>query len=105
MYVEASGNAKFKVDATGEVITVEATDLNWDCEGTGEERGMGAELVHYAEYSIESVKSGEGFSVAWNIWEYPEGAENMKETRTPEGISLLEDIQYGLSHEPEQDDR
>lgn len=103
MYVEASGKAKFKVDTTGEVITVDATDLNWECEGTGEERGMGSELVHSAEYSIEST-AGESFDVTWSVWEYPAGMENTKETSVPQGISLLEDIRYGLSHEPEQDD-
>ena len=96
MYVEANGKAKFKVDKTGEVITVDATDLDWECEGTGEERGMGSELIHSAEYSIES-KSGESFDVTWSVWEYPVGVENTSETSVPHGISLLEDLQYGLS--------
>lgn len=101
MYVEASGIAKFKVNATGEEITVDAADLYWDCEGTGEERQMGAELVYSAEYSIES-NSGESYEVTWSVWEYPVGAENTKETNVPDGVSLVEDIRYGLSHEPEQ---
>lgn len=104
MYVEASGIAKFKLNATGEEFTSDAADLYWECEGTGEERQMGAELVHSAEYFIES-NSGESYEVTWSVWEYPVGVENTKETNVPVGVSLVEDIRYGLSHKPEQDEQ
>ena len=103
MYVEASGIAKFKVNATGEEIIVNAADLCWECEGTGDERQMGAELVHSAEYSIE-CNSGKSYEITWSIWEYPVGAENTKDTNVPDGVFLVEDIRYCLSHEPDQDE-
>ncbi len=94
MLVETSGTATFRVEATGEVVSVAASDLDWDCQGDGE-RGMGPELVHTANFDIS------GLTVTWSIWEYPVGVENHSDTDTPNGLTLLTDIGYGLVHEPE----
>lgn len=34
MHVEASGVATFRVNATGQKVSVSASDLEWDCQGT-----------------------------------------------------------------------
>ncbi|MXS80557.1 hypothetical protein ABF86_07405 [Nitrosomonas sp. GH22] len=94
MHVEATGTATFRVDATGQMVSVSASDLDWACQGDGE-RNMGPELVHTAEFDIV------GYTVTWSIWEYPEGAENHSDTDVPKGITLVTDINYGLVHDPD----
>jgi hypothetical protein len=94
MHVEASGTAKIKIDATGEVISISASDIDWECQGGGE-RPMGPELVYSADYGIE------GHVVTWSVREYPVGVENHQKTDVPSGLTLIEDIRYGLIHDPE----
>jgi hypothetical protein len=94
MHVEASGTAKIKIDATRKVINISASDLDWECQGDGE-RQMGPELVYSADYDIE------GYVVTWSVWEYPLGIENYRKTDVPSGLTLIEDISYGLIHDPE----
>lgn len=96
MYVEASGIAQFKINATDEVVNVAAEDLDWDCEGEGE-RGMGPELVHSAEADVS------GHTIRWSIWEYPIGVENNSETYVPPALTRLSDISFSLAYEPEDD--
>ncbi len=98
MHVEAKGIAKFEVKETGEIVQVSADELDWDCEGDGE-RQMGPEFVHTAEFEVA------GHTVTWRIWEYPEGAENHKETECPPSLIKLQDISYHLEHDPESDDQ
>lgn len=94
MHVEATGTAIFTDQATGKTIRVEAKDLDWDCESDGE-RQMGAELVHSADYDVA------GKTVTWSLWEYPVGVQNHEDTYVPEGLTLVQDIEYGLVHDPE----
>ncbi|CAD0299274.1 hypothetical protein LYZ86_19690 [Xanthomonas hortorum pv. cynarae] len=94
MHVEASGVATFRVNATGQKVSVSASDLEWDCQGDGE-RNMGPELIHTADFDIS------GHTVTWSIWEYPVGVENHSDTHVPDGITLVADIDYGLVHDPE----
>ena len=92
MHVEASGTATFRVDATGQTVSVSASDLDWDCQGNGD-GDMGPELMHTAEFDVV------GHTVAWNILEYPEGVENHNDTHVPKGITLVKDIDYFLVHD------
>lgn len=96
MYVQASGSARFKVKKTGKVVTVAASDLDWDCEGDGE-RSMGPELIHSTEADVD------GHTVRWSLWEYPLGVENTSETDVPPALALVQDITYSLAHEPENE--
>ena len=103
MNVTASGIAILRVNATDEIIMINADDLVWEREGTGEERQMGPEIEYSAEYSIKT-KTGDSYKIKWNVWEYPIGFENTNETSVPRELSLLQDIQYSLEHEPEVDE-
>lgn len=97
MHIEASGTAIFRVNESGELISIRADELDWDSEGDGE-RQMGAEVVHRAIHSIG------GFFVTWSIWEYPIGVENHKDTEySKDSLTMLQDIDYGLAHDPEPD--
>jgi hypothetical protein len=94
MLVKASGTAKVKINTTGKIVRIPASGLDWQCNGGGE-RQMGPELVHSACYDIE------GRIITWSLWEYPSGVENYQETDVPDGLTLVQDIKYGLVHEPE----
>lgn len=94
MYVVATGKAEFKINKTGETITVDSSDLDWDCEGDNG-GDMGIELVHTAEYDLN------GHIVTWSIWEYPIGAENHDDTEVPPELTMVSNISFHLEHEPE----
>ena len=55
---------------------------------------MGIE-IHY-EAVLEHPQLGE---LKWGLWEYPVGIENYSETEAG-GHQVLEDLSYGLEHEP-----
>lgn len=55
--------------------------------------------THY-QASVEHSDLGQ---VSWSIWEYPVNAENMKETQVGEH-QVAEDFQFGLEHEPEDEE-
>ncbi len=94
MHVEATGTATFRVNATNVVVTVSASDLDWDCQGNGE-GDMGPKLVHSADFDVD------GHTVTWSIWEYPVGVENYTKTDVPDGLTKLTDFDYGLVLDPE----
>jgi hypothetical protein len=96
MHVEYSGTAQFKVNATGQVISVPSDSLDWDSEGV-DDRQMGPEVVYTAEADVG------GHTVRWNLWEYPVGVENDRQTEVPPELTLIQDITYGLAHTPEDD--
>lgn len=97
MLIEASGTAIFRINTSGELISIRADELDWDSEGDGE-RQMGAEIVHRAIHGIG------GHLITWSIWEYPIGVENYKKTEFNSGdLTMVKDIEYGLTHEPEID--
>lgn len=94
MHAEATGVAIFRDEATGKSISVRAEELDWDCEGDGE-RQMGPELRHSAEVDVA------GKTVVWILWEYPMGMQNDHDTEVPAGLTLLQNIDYGLVHDPD----
>jgi len=102
MIVRCTGTAKFKVRATGEIFQVKPEDLDWEIDG-GDERPMGAELTHQAEFT-HSSKDAQEYDVTWRIWEYPEGAENDKETEPDGRLDLIENFDFFLEHTPDRDD-
>lgn len=63
------------------------------------DRGMGAELHHYATIIFESEQGDYQIEATWNIWEYPIGAVNYTNTEV-EGGELLQDFDnYRLPYE------
>jgi len=94
MPVNAQGVATFRDVATGNVFEVNSQDLQWEREAIGSERQMGPEFQHTAEYEVIP-----GSTVTWSIWEYPQGAENQRITNVPDGLELIEDIDYTIHPE------
>jgi hypothetical protein len=92
--VISTGVAKFRVRNSGAIIEVRGGDLSWGTEFE-EERSMGPEVVHSAEWELGNEE------VAWMLWEYPPGAESHREVKVPDGYELIQDIEYGLAQRPE----
>ncbi|MEC4988441.1 MAG: hypothetical protein SAJ37_06795 [Oscillatoria sp. PMC 1068.18] len=94
-----TGIAKLTIPETGEVFEVSSDDLEWDSECSDPDRGMGAELHHYATIIFESEQGDYQVEATFNIWEYPIGAVNYTNTEV-EGGELLQDFDgYQLPHE------
>ncbi|MDB9375459.1 hypothetical protein [Nodularia sphaerocarpa] len=94
-----TGIAELTILETGEVFEVSPDDLDWDSYCSDSDRGMGAELHHYATITFESEQGDYGVEATWNIWEYPIGIINYTKTEV-EGGKLLQDFDgYQLPHE------
>lgn len=93
MPIVCTGTARIQHRDTEEVYQIEADELDWDSEGTGEERGMGMEIRHYADVSHPDLGD-----LTWSIWEYPEGVENLREVDV-NGHTLLQDLDCKLEHD------
>lgn len=99
MQIYTRGTARIRHSETGQVYDIDPSEIEWDEVG-GEERQMGAEMFYAA--TIEHPELG---SLAWEISEYPIGAENFRETDVGKH-ELLEDFEFGFGHEPDgPDDR
>lgn len=96
-YVAATGTARIRHADTGEVFEIHADELDFEAIGA-DERGMGPEIHHQAELEHPSLGL-----LSWNLWEYPVGIENMSEAEIGEH-KLIDDIDYGLRHEPDFDE-
>lgn len=81
---------------------IEPQDLDWQVVGV-EERDMGPE-THYAA-EVDHPELGR---LVWNLWEYPEGVESMRQADAS-GHEVLKDFSYGLEqlpdHAPNDDDQ
>lgn len=94
-----TGIAKLTIPETDEVFEVSPDDLDWDSDCSDPDRGMGAELHHYATITFESEQGDYQVEATWNIWEYPIGVVNYANTEV-EGGELLQDFNtYQLPHE------
>lgn len=100
MKVVCKGTAKLKIIDTDEIIDVNSQDVDWQQDG-GDERPMGVELRYVAEYEFSSAKTGKPYMVFWQLWEFPLGLENYKETKINEGVEILKDFEFSLVHEPD----
>ena len=96
-YVAAFGTARIQHADTGEVFEIDADELDFEAIGA-DERNMGLEIHHQAE--LEHPELG---TLTWGLWEYPVGIENMTETEIGPH-TILEDIDYGLRHEPDEEE-
>lgn len=92
----ADGTASIQEQGTGVVHNIDGGSLVWASEGGGEERQMGYEIKHRG--SVDHEVLGD---IAWVVYEYPEGAENMREHEL-NGHNLIKDFDWGLSDEPDE---
>ena len=95
--IYSRGIARIRHKTTGDVFEIEADELEWEAVGS-EERQMGPENSYAAV--VDHPELGQ---LTWSLWEYPVGMENMVETEV-NGHELLEDIEFGLQHLPDDDE-
>lgn len=92
----SEGIARIRHAATGEIHEISADELDWN-EFASDDRQMGIEIGYSAQ--IEHPALG---LLTWELWEYPLGAENMRETDV-NGHELIENIIFGLGHLPDDE--
>lgn len=95
--VYVRGRARIRHDETAEIYEIGADQIDFEAVGS-HERGMGPETAYSA--TVDHPQLGQ---LLWNLWEYPVGVENLRETDVGTH-ELLEDIDFGLQHEPPDDD-
>jgi hypothetical protein len=95
--IYSRGVARLRHATTGEIFTIPADELEW-AEFAADERQMGTEVGYSAEIDHPALGT-----ISWELWEYPVGAENMRETHA-NGYELLENIDFGLQDFPDDDE-
>ena len=95
MIVSCSGEARFLIKETGETIAVMPQEIAWDSDGTGD-GGMGPKIRHWATKEFDFPASGQSISAIWELWEYPLGVENFRQTKLSEGLEMLENFDIHL---------
>ena len=81
-------------------------ELHWE-QVDGSERGMGEKLEHQAEYFETCNKCDNDMNITFSCWEYPIGAENMRDVFSSGVINLKGDCckEFNiLDAEPAEDD-
>lgn len=94
--IYSRGIARFRHRTTGEIHTISADELEW-VEFAADERQMGPEIGYSAEIDHPALGT-----ISWELWEYPVGAENMRDTHA-NGNELLENIDFGLQDFPDDE--
>ena len=95
--VYTRGTARIRHSESGVIYEIPADEVDF-VTLSSEERQMGPEISYIAQ--VEHPELG---SINWMLWEYPIGAENDRETDV--GLhELLENINFGLSAEPPEED-
>ena len=95
--VYVRGKARIRDAETAEIYEIGADQIDFEAVG-GHERGMGPETTYSA--IVDHPQLGQ---LVWNLWEYPLGVENHRATDVGTH-ELLDDIDFGLQHEPPDDD-
>ena len=95
--VYVRGKARIRHAETAEIYEIGADQIDFEAVGS-HERGMGPETTYSA--IMDHPQLGQ---LVWDLWEYPVGAENHRETDVGPH-ELLENIDFGLRHEPPDDD-
>ncbi|MEQ9518550.1 MAG: hypothetical protein RLN89_03825 [Parvibaculum sp.] len=91
--VHVHGKARIRHAETGEVFEITPDMIDFQSVGS-EERSMGAETTYSAV--VDHPQLGQ---LIWSIWEYPEGAENDRETDVGQH-ELLENVDFELGQGP-----
>lgn len=92
MRVDVKGTARVRAMTSGNELTIEADELDFDTHSR--ERGMGEETVYGAKVDFEDG------SISWELTEYPVGVLNFQNTHTDK-LKLLRDFQITLLHDAE----
>ena len=95
--VYVQGKARIRHAETAVIYEIDADQIDFEAVAS-DERGMGPETTYSAV--VLHPQLGQ---LLWNLWEYPVGAENQRESDVGPH-ELLEDIDFGLQHEPPDDD-
>ena len=95
--VYVRGKARIRHAETAEIYEIDADQIDF-AEMDSDERSMGPETAYSA--IVDHPQLGQ---LVWDLWEYPVGAENHRETDVGPH-ELLENIEFGLQHEPPEDD-
>lgn len=95
--VHVQGKARIRHVETAEIYEIGADQIDF-AEMSSDERSMGPETVYSA--MVDHPQLGQ---LVWDLWEYPVGAENHRETDVGPH-EILENIEFGLQHEPPEDD-
>lgn len=96
MNVYCQGTAEIRHKDTGVIYDIDSDELSFDAVGS-DERPMGVELRY--EAIVEHPALGR---LSWSLREYPAGIENYRSTDV-NGHEVVEDLDYGLEHEPNRD--
>jgi hypothetical protein len=97
MGVSVEGIARIRHRSTGVIYQISPDELDWQ-ESAADERQMGIEVGHVAQ--IDHPQLGQ---LTWEIWEYPIGMENHRETDIGDHV-LLENFALGLAPDPDVDE-
>lgn len=96
MIVYCRGTAQIRHRLTGQIFNIESHELDWQAVEL-HARDMGLETYYEAEVDHPDLGL-----ISWSVWEYPEGAQNDRETAA-NNHTVLNDFEYGLEHEREED--
>lgn len=96
MRLYCNGIASIEHIDTGEIYEIHPDELNWETK-IDSQKGMGSEFIYTAKLEHEELGD-----LTWTVSEYPEGAENSKETDVGQHI-LVDDFDYGLASSPDAD--
>lgn len=91
--VYVRGKARIRHADSAEIYEIGADQIEFAVIG-GDERNMGPETVYSAV--VDHPQLGQ---LVWDLWEYPIGADNHRDTDVGPH-ELLENIDFGLQHEP-----
>lgn len=92
------GTARIRDKETDQIYEISADAIDFEPVET-HERGMGPETTYAA--IVDHPELGQ---LVWSLWEYPVGVENDRDTNV-DAHELLENIDFGLQHEPPDDDQ
>lgn len=99
MAVVSTGKAVFEVPSTGEIISIDATSLNWEWVD-GDEGPMGARFAYEAACEVEA-KNGEQFDITWTVHEYPSGSIETTDVEHG-GLNMKQDITCDVQEGPDE---
>ncbi len=95
--VYVRGKARVRDAETAEIYEIGADQIDF-AEIGSDERGMGTETAYSA--IVDHPQLGQ---LVWELSEYPVGSENHRETDVGPH-ELLDNVDFGLQHEPPDDD-
>ena len=91
------GKARIRHAETAEIYEIDADQIEFETVAS-DERGMGPQTTYSAV--VDHPELGQ---LVWDLWEYPMGTENHRETDIGTH-ELLDNFDFGLQHEPPDDD-